>query len=564
MDGKMLGLTCFILVSMIALIISHSILVKKKKSLMVWRCICVAPLVVCVIHFACCHFRGGWAYTLALYGSMYFAAVLMALWQFLGGRKYGYRIWTVFMSLCMGMGLLIVVSVGGMFSSVNNFSRLGYSEAFQAVVDTMQDKYVLSGWKEIDYEALASDILPMVEQAEQEQDEVAYDIALMRYCYRFHDSHVQYSFNDMQCEEEVRNRLAGNDYGFAMFTLDNGKTVAVLTEEDSEAYRVGIHDGTVVTAWNGVSVSEAEKEIECIYPDISSFPVAENEEAIKSIFLAGVGEEKQSITFIADDGTEQTADIASRGSYRKRLERAIACFYHKDIPDGNFSTKMLSGDCGYLRIYSEAFTIFDPGVSITGDLTGLSLMLEEDIAAMEAEGMTKLIIDLRNNTGGMDAAGSMVASLFADQEYFSYASGVYRDRNFQRGNVHMVSANGRFSEIEVVVLVNADCCSAGDGMAEDLSKLPNVTLMGITASSGVDQEVGGWCIMPESRFAICYPNIPVLDENNEPRIDTRADRITRIPLDEHIPLTEEAVAAIFSENGDYELEYALDYLEQGK
>lgn len=561
MDMKMLGLLLFILIAVIALTISHAVLVKKKKSLKRWRILCLAPLAVCAVHFAFCHLRGGWGYTLAFYGTMYFTALCMAAWQFLAERKIGYRVTAVLIHLIDVVSILTVLSVGGMFSSVNNFTAMDYTEAFQAAVDTMQEEYVLSEWKEIDYEALESEIMPMVEQAEQEQDEAAYDIALMTYCYRFYDSHVQYNIEDEQCEEEIRNRLAGNDYGFSMITLDHGDTVAVLTEEESAAYQAGIHDGTVITKWNGVSIAEARKEIECIYPDIAAFPVAENEEYMQTIFLAGTGEEENEITFRDDSGEEQTAVIPSMGSYRQRLEAAIAAFYHYDIPDENFSAKMLTEDCGYLRINSEVFTIFDPEMSITGEFTGLASMLEESMEAMRTEGMTKLIIDLRNNAGGSDDVGPVVASLFAKEEYFSHANGTYDNGTYTSLGVNMVPANGKYADVEVVALVNAQCCSAGDGMAENLSRLPNVTLMGITTSNGVDQEATGWCFMPDSRFSIIYPNVPVLDEDKNPRIDTRADRETRIPLDQHIPLTEEAAMAIFSGDGDYELEYALDYLE---
>lgn len=561
MDMKIMGLMIFILTAVAALAVSHAVLVRKKKSLRVWRILCLAPLAVCVLHFAFCHMRGGWGYTLILYGAMYLAAVFIALWQFLAGRKWGYRVAAVPVCLVVILSLLVELSVGSMFRPISNFTAMDETEAFLRLTDTMQEEYVLSDWKEIDYEALEAEILPMVEQAQREQDAAAYSIALMTWCYRFHDSHVQYNIEDEACREEVCNRLAGNDYGFSMITLDNGDTVAVLAEEEGASYEAGIHNGTVITEWNGVPVAEARKEMECIYPDVPSFPVAENEEYVQPIFLAGTGEAENRITFIDDEGAEQTAVIPVRGSYRERLEEALTDFYHTDIPEGNFSARMLTEDCGYLRISSESFTIFDPEVSLTGEFTGLASMLEESLADMQAEGMTRLVIDLRNNTGGADDVGPVVASMFAEEEYFSHAGGVYEDGVYTPEDAHMVPVNGRFSGVEVVVLVNAACMSAGDGIAENLSHLPNVTLMGITASCGVDQEATGWCFMPDTQICIIYPAGLVLDENHEPRIDTRADRQTRIALDEHIPLTWEAAEAIFGGDGDYELEYALDYLE---
>lgn len=563
MDKKATAFLLFILVSVIALTVSHAVLVKKKKDLLVWRILCVVPLAAGVLHLAFCHLRGGWGYTLLFYGTMYATVLVVALWQFFAKRKYGYRVMAVFVHLVNAVSILVVVSIGGMFPSVHNFTAMEYTEAFEAFLETMQEEYVLSEWKETDYEALEAEILPMVEEAEREQDPAAYDIALMTCCYRFYDGHVQYNIQDPQCEEEVRERLAGNDYGFSMITLDNGDTVAVLAETDSDAGRAGIHNGTVITKWGGVPIEEAKGEIECIYPDILSFPVAENEAYMQPVFLAGTGEAEQEVAFLDEDGQERTVLLHSLGSYRERLENAISAFYHFDIPEENFSTKMLTEDCGYLRIASEEFTLLSPEMSATGELTPLASMLEEALEDMKAEGMTSLIIDLRNNTGGSDETGPVVASMFAKEEYFSHAIGRYEDGAYIPVSEKTVPANGKFSDVEVVVLVNAQCCSAGDAIAEDLSALPNVTLMGITTSNGVDQGMGGWCFMPECGILIAFPNSMVLDEKDEPRIDTGADRVTRIPLDCRIPLTLEAAEEIFGGGGDYELEYALDYLEQG-
>lgn len=41
-----------------------------------------------------------------------------------------------------------------------------------------------------------------------------------------------------------------------------------------------------------------------------------------------------------------------------------------------------------------------------------------------------------------------------------------------------VFPDGRYADIPVVVLVNSNCMSAGDGMAKFLGDCPNVTLMG--------------------------------------------------------------------------------------
>ena len=57
-----------------------------------------------------------------------------------------------------------------------------------------------------------------------------------------------------------------------------------------------------------------------------------------------------------------------------------------------------------------------------------------------------------------------------------------------------------------VVLVNSNCMSAGDGMAKFLGDCPNVTLMGITASSGVNQNNGGYIYLGAVQKEMGSPN----------------------------------------------------------
>ena len=52
------------------------------------------------------------------------------------------------------------------------------------------------------------------------------------------------------------------------------------------------------------------------------------------------------------------------------------------------------------------------------------------------------------------------------------------------------------------------------------------------------------------------------DGNGDPNIDTRADRISRNPVEERIPLDYDAAMKIFRDKEDYELEWAIQYLEK--
>ena len=121
--------------------------------------------------------------------------------------------------------------------------------------------------------------------------------------------------------------------------------------------------------------------------------------------------------------------------------------------------------------------------------------------------------------------------------------------------------NGKWKDLAVVVLVNQNTVSAGDGMADMLSRLPNVTLMGMTPSNGSFQATGGLVFLAEGYFAIYYPVWFDVDQNGNPVIDTDISRETRIPLEVEIPINETAIQKIFeADQQDYELEYAVEWL----
>lgn len=553
----------FLPLGTMALTISHHILKKKERSFFIWRLLCLIPLVLAVLHCFIYRLQGSPFYTLFLYGVLYLTSLFLALWQFLYKRKYGFRIAGVAVNLCAVFGLLTVFSVhSAIFTRVNNFTGQSYTEAFHSTIEAMKQEYVLSGWKEIDYDVLEKEIMPMVEEAEKKQDKIAYGAALMTYAYRFYDGHVSAQAMADADIEALREYFAGNDYGFSMVSLADGSTIAVLTDTASEAYTLGIQDGAVITKWNGRPIKTAAQDVECIYPELLTFPVAANEDYLKPVFLAGKADEENEVTFLDETGKEKTVTLHSRGSYRTRLETALSRFYHSDIADGNFSCKMLTDNCGYLRISKERYNdAMDSAASLKGEYPEIIEMLDEKLKKLRDSGMDRLVIDLRGNEGGSDFICAAVPALFSKESYLCNGFGKYKNGSYTPLKFKLeVPANGTYADLPVAVLVNSQCCSAGDGLANSLSKLPNVTLMGITASNGIDQVTGGYCFTTNSEFVITYPCFMTLDENGEPNIDTRADRISRIPLKEHIDLTKDAALTIFSGEGDYELDYAVNFL----
>lgn len=428
------------------------------------------------------------------------------------------------------------------------------------MIDTMSESYVSKNYKNIDFEELKARFVPMVEEAEENNDKKAFAKVLLEYQYEFYDSHIWFAQNSdilNQAEEE----LVGNDYGLSMYQLSSGDTIAIMVEEGSQAEKAGIHNGTIIKEWNGVAVDEAMQDVRCL-DYWYQFEVLENEALMKPIFLAGHGGETITVTFISDDGSIKNVQLDSMGSYKSRESAVLNHFYSRNrISDDNFSCKMLNQDIGYLRITREHYgdEMYDIWTYVVGKHKKVYDEIDAKLHELSDNGMKYLVIDLRNNGGGYEQIGDAVASLFADRMLTN------KTRIERNGSIIPITKfhtfdEGKWKELPVAVLVNDAAVSSGDVLTHLLSQCPNVTVMGITSSSNSAQTVGGCCYLSGDMFEIYYPIINSLDENNEV-LEVTADRRARVGFDLRIPVDYDAAMLIFSDSEkDYELDYAVDYL----
>ena len=528
--------------------------------------------------------------SVSIFFPFYIGAFAMLIWQFFANTKVMYRISTTFVGIAAVLGLISGVfnlTVNHFMIRLGNYSKEGYVESFDSLVSDMKEYYVQNEWKEIDYDEIVAVIRPKIEEAEKNNDPVLYYKALYEYTSMFHDGHIWIMPLDeegasicMQADKE----LAGYDYGFSLYTIDSGETIAIMVEEGCEAYNLGIKNGSVITKWNGIDITQAINEANCIIG--ASQPVLANETELKPIYFAGMGDETLEISFLDDENKEITITVSSIGCYDKRMNKALQKLYHQSEWDNeavlqmteeerqaavdelraeneNFRTKMLTDDCGYLAITREEYDLIgDVVAEVKGEYPEIRELVNRRLEELEAQGMKKLVLDLRNNGGGYPIITCEVVSLFTKDEINMGRDAMLVDGKYKTIAEYHVKSDGRWSDIPVVVLTNCECGSSGDGLIYALSRCPNVTTMGITCSDSIYQSVGGYSVMSNSNFYIHYPIFPCLDENGDLMIDTKADRVTRIPLDVKIPVTKEAALLIFGENNnrDYEVEFAISII----
>ena len=105
----------------------------------------------------------------------------------------------------------------------------------------------------------------------------------------FKDGHFQFEIYYTTLEEAVErytfmDDYYDKDYGFASVLLSNGDVVAILVDEDSEAYNKGLRDGMIITKKDNIDILKVLDEI--ITPT-ESYPVLEDERLINSFYLFG-------------------------------------------------------------------------------------------------------------------------------------------------------------------------------------------------------------------------------------------------------------------------------------
>ena len=546
-----------ILLTMLILAILHHRWREDDRKIRLWRFLCLIPLLTAIIHYA---IYAASPILASGFIILYFIAILALLPIPFARRKIGYRITAILTGV---FSLVCGFCFCATSPHYHNFSRMSYTDSFHALVQEMDRTYVLKEWKEIDFARLEETYLPLVEEAEQEQNPAKFCDAVTMFCNELHDAHV---FVMEQYDKEQHPSPYGqHEYGLAMVQLDNGDVVAVCTTD--EVQKLGIKDGTVITHWNGKPILQAAEDVMD-----QGFPVKSNEDRIAVMQLSAVGGDTVDVTFSDQSGKETTVTLSDLGEQHSLREAVTALTQvppietQKDIETylpKNLETKMLDDKCGYLVLNREMTDniLLDYVSYMKGDHPWAREMFREKLRELKALGMEYLVIDLRNNYGGKAEVGYALVSLLTKDDQYGQGLGIRKDGAYTCVSDHIIHSDGEFADLEVVALTNYNCVSAGDSTAMALAALPHVTLAGITDSSGSNQETGGMCLLSDGALLVGFPTGLILDENGLPKVDTAADCISRNPVEVRIPFDYDAAMQMFHEKEDYELAWAMGYLK---
>ena len=468
----------------------------------------------------------------------------------------------------------------------------------------MKEHYVLTNEKGIDWDELYDRYQPVFAKIDETQDAKENYKTWMQFTREFYDGHTSYMLNDTDDQLKIMMESYGNDYGLSIARLTSGEFAAINVEGYSNSYSVdsdeedlmglyrfkdkyrsdaadenkevlknaGIKNGTVITKWNGREIDEYYDEIKYY---ITSFPVRENEEFYMPMYVAGIGENSEYgdyneneavLSYLDDNGEEKEIRLKSLGSYMPRLYDTLSKI-NSGVKITNLSWENVNDETMLLRIRQMAYDTLSYGdPEMYKDMTD---QLRKEVISLKENGYKNIIFDMRANEGGDPFFVQSIAGLFAPEgEHINIYSSKINEKtaSFERGE------DGRYKMSEaltyegedlwhdgnIILLVNAECVSAGDDMTYIMGEYPNVKVVGFTrtnsscqAVSGIKMEIG----------QLSFSAVPNVDENGDIIIDTFADRIGRTPFDEKIPFDQAAISSIFDNGEDYQLQFAAKAFE---
>ena len=563
MDITMQFMYIFLPSAIVILFILHHFLKEHRK---IWAGLTLIPLTVYLIYMSQVYYKGDMELTIERYTIFGVISLFIALWGLAVLLKRSFVAYGVIISVFSVVLLFIeIVLIWAVLlrPNVGNYSKLGWTDSLNCAIDYMEQEYVLNDWKQIDYGMLREKYIPRMQEIEESGDENAYIYLLYEFTNEFHDGHVSVR-GDFSTRSTVMSQFAGNDFGLSMFRCSTGEVIAVLVDSESSCIEYGIHDGTVITKWNGIPVDEAAEKVLCL--DASyEFKTWENIHIAQPIFLAGQGGDEVEVTFINDAGDEKTVTLTAKGDYYNRRTAALDIIYDSNVIQGeNYSNRIINENIGYIRINEEEYST-DPWFNTKCTLSSFSKEIYEDLyrrlEAMKKEGVDRIILDLRNNNGGYGFESRTVASLFVDGDIPCKLQYDKDGKAIVASTVKPIENQGPFSDMKVVVLVNGETCSAGELMTYYLANAENVIIVGSTSTWGAAQSTGGSAILTDSKYSIRFPILPETDENGLPCVDVGADYHTRIEMDYVVEYDlNEAVNLFEHPENDYVLEKAIDYI----
>ena len=456
----------------------------------------------------------------------------------------------------------------------NDFSRLSWTRAFDKLHQEMSIQYAFTEWKSIDWKKLYGEYQPMMKKAQSENDFDSYYLALHAFLNELHDGHVR-----MDNLEKVDNKYIGGGFGLNAAELENGKIIITWVDEKSEAWAAGVRPRAELTGWNGKPAGEAVEEVSTVLAGPSATDENRRLKKLQYLVRAPVGS-KAEITWRANEAAETSSltltayddgGLSLRKCYPDSVmsDKLRNMYLGKEdnspAPESVVETKILEGNICYIRLWAE----LDADLQGKGTAASTADLLRQAVSRANREGCIGMILDIRNNMGGLDSmSAEILGSFYSFRSFYEYQNaydpaarkfvlGPVNDRTGEAG-LFIEPAQEQFTG-PVIALINHKCVSSGEGIALGIKNLPKGETLGFWGTSGSFGLAGSEAKMPGG-ITVNWPSGQSLDKMKAIQLDSR-DGNGGVSPSIRIPMTEDN-ALLATEGKDVELQEAVRILSR--
>lgn len=373
-------------------------------------------------------------------------------------------------------------------AALDDFTTMGYTEAFDAMLEKFRKEYAFTEYKNIDWDVREEEFRPRFEEAEKNKDAHAFALALRDFLWSIPDTHV--GMDTSPLNDDFSADIAGG-IGLALGETSDGTVVARFVTPGAPADEAGIEFGAEIVSFDGTPIEDV---VSAVVPWSSPFSNPEIARLQQLRYATRFRMEKGQVevTFVNPGGAQETAalDVVS-----ERDSFSVTSFAAGEAVSAlPVEYEVLPSGYGYLRINS-----FSDNQVLTIQIWeyALQFFIENEVPG--------IILDMRHNSGGSGWLADQMAAYFFDKEIVTGKGSSYDEVT---GEFYLDPASDAImipprEELRyagpVVVLVGPACVSACEFFSYDMTLEDRATVVGQYPSSGAGGGVEAF-LMPENTY----------------------------------------------------------------